>query len=234
MAWEGVEKRKLSWKDLWEMKAFRASFTIRAAYDVLPSPANLSQWYGDDPTCSLCSSPATLKHILVGCKTSLTQGWYTWRHNQVLKCLAAALECQRGRANAPPPASSHWQPQQFVQEGQASLTTTRRPDIGQLHRAQDWKMLVDLDKKLCFPTEIASTNLRSDVVLWSSSLKFCYIIELTVPWEVLCAVEEAYERKKLRYTDLAADAQQQGWNIKVCPVEVGCRGFIATSTSRLL
>ncbi|KAM4567620.1 uncharacterized protein V3H82_011871 [Fundulus diaphanus] len=78
MAWEGVEKRKLSWKDLWEMEAFRASFTIRATYDVLPSPANLSQWYGDDPTCSLCPSPATLKHILVGCKTSLTQGRYTW------------------------------------------------------------------------------------------------------------------------------------------------------------
>lgn len=63
--------------------------------------------------------------------------------------------------------------------------------------------------------------------MWSSSLKLVYIIELTVPWEG--AVEEAYERKKLRYADLAADAQQQGWNAKV-----GCRGFIATSTSRLL
>ena len=31
MAWEGVEKRKISWKELWEMEAFRASFTIRAA-----------------------------------------------------------------------------------------------------------------------------------------------------------------------------------------------------------
>lgn len=49
---------------------------------------------------------------------------------------------------------------------------------------------------------------------------YVYIIELTVPWEG--AVEEAYERKKLRYIDLAADAQQQGWNVKVRPVEVGC------------
>ena len=233
MAWEGVEKRKISWKDLWEMEAFRASFTIRAAYDVLPSPANLSQWYGEDPTCLICPSPATLKHILVGCKTSLTQGRYTWRHNQVLKCLAAVLESRRASANSLPPPSARWKPTPFVREGaaQASLTTARS-DIGQLGRARDWKMLADLDTQLCFPAEIASTNLRPDLVLWSAALKLVYITELTVPWEG--AVEEAYEWKKLRYAELAADARQQGWKVNVCPVEVGCRGFVATSTSRLL
>ena len=93
-------------------------------------------------------------------------------------------------------------------------------------------MLVDLNTQLCFPPEIASTNLRPDLVLWSAALKLVYIVELTVPWEG--AVEEAYERKKLRYAELAADAHQNGWKARVCPVEVGCRGFIATSTSRLL
>ncbi|XP_036000718.1 C-type lectin domain family 4 member A-like [Fundulus heteroclitus] len=63
-------------------------------------------------------------------------------------------------------------------------------------------------------------------------VELVYIIELTVPWEG--AIEEAFERKKLRYTNLAAEAQQQGWNVNVRPVEVGCRGFIASSTSRLL
>ena len=53
-----------------------------------------------------------------------------------------------------------------------------------------------------------------------------------MPWEG--AVEEAYEWKRLRYAELATDAQHQGWNVKVRPVEVGCRGFVATSTSRLL
>ena len=91
---------------------------------------------------------------------------------------------------------------------------------------------VDLGQKLRFPAEIATTNLRPDLVLWSASLKQVYIVELTVPWE--SAMEEAYERKKLRYAELAADAQQRGWKAKVCPVEVGCRGFVATSTSRLL
>ncbi|KAJ8011633.1 hypothetical protein DPEC_G00060290 [Dallia pectoralis] len=55
-----------------------------------------------------------------------------------------------------------------------------------------------------------------------------YIIELTVPWEA--AVEEAFERKSLKYTELAADAEQRGWKAKVCPVEVGCRGFVGNST----
>ncbi|GAA6106616.1 uncharacterized protein LOC124392079 [Tachysurus ichikawai] len=166
MTWEGVEKRKISWKELWEIEAFRASFTIKAAYDVLPPPANLSQWYAEDPTCPLCPSLATLEHILVGCKTSLTQGRYTWRHNQVLKCLAAVLESQRTSMNALPPLSSQWQPTPFVREGegQANLTTIRS-DSGQLGRARDWKLLADLNKKLCFPAEIAATNLRPDLVL---------------------------------------------------------------------
>jgi len=86
-------------------------------------------------------------------------------------------------------------------------------------------MLADRGQKLRFPAGIATTNLRPDLVLWSASLKQVYIVQLTVPWQN--AVEEAYEHKKLRYADLAADAQERGWKAKVCPVEVGCRGFVA-------
>lgn len=54
MRCEGVEKRKVSG---------RISFTMRVTYPVIPQ--NLSQLYGEDPTCLLCLSPANLKHILV-------------------------------------------------------------------------------------------------------------------------------------------------------------------------
>ena len=91
---------------------------------------------------------------------------------------------------------------------------------------------MDLSPRLYFPPEIATTNLRPDLVLWSSSTKKVYIVELTVPWED--AVEEAYERKSLKYAELAADAEQRGWKAKVCPVEVGCRGFVGKTTTRLL
>ncbi|KAM3612260.1 uncharacterized protein V6R79_005656 [Siganus canaliculatus] len=61
-----------------------------------------------------------------------------------------------------------------------------------------------------FPGEIAATNLRPDLLLWTPLRKGLLIIALTVPWEG--AAEEAYERKKLRYNDLEADADQQGCN----------------------
>lgn len=234
MRWEGLERRKLSWRELWEMEASNISFIIRATYDVLPSPKNLNQWYGEDPTCALCPTPATLKHILAGCKTCLTQGRYTWRHNQVLKSLAAALESQRNTTNSLPlRAIDSITAPTFIREGQKKPKhPPTKTEAGQLAMARDWKMLVDIGQQLIFPPEIAVTTLRPDLVLWSPSLKTVYIIELTVPWEN--STNEAYERKKLRYIELAADAQQRGWKAKVYPVEVGCRGFVASSTIRLL
>ena len=209
------------------MEAKRLSFIIRATYDVLPTPANLHQWYGEDPGCAM---PASLRHILTGCKTSLTQGRNTWRHNQVLKILASTLEDKRVAINSTPPAVSNppWTTV-FVCEGAKSTrSTSTLSERGQLCFARDWKLLVDSGRQLVFPTEIATTTLRPDLVLWSPCLKKVYIIKLTVPWD------EAYERKHLRYAELVAEAQHRGWNTEVRPVEVGCRGFVAASTTKLL
>ncbi|XP_077060725.1 cadherin-like protein 26 [Siphateles boraxobius] len=202
--WESVEKRKISCKDLWAMEARRLSFSIRATY------------------------------ILTGCKTSLTQGRYTWRHNQVLKNLASALEEKRAATNSlPTPAASYPLRTTFVREGakppKSSFTPSERE---KLRLARDWKMLADIGRQLVFPPEIVTTTLRPDMVLWSSLLKKVFIIELTVPWED--SVGEAYEPRHLRYGDLATEARHLGWNTEVRPVEVGCRSFVATSTTRLL
>lgn len=74
-------------------------------------------------------------------------------------------------------------------------------------------MLADVGKQLIVPPEIISTSIE-------------LIIELTVPWEG--AAEEANERKRFRYAEIAVDAQQKGWEALVRPVEIGCRGFVAT------
>jgi len=66
MRWESVEQRKMGWQDLWSMEESRISFFIGSTYDVLPSPQNLNLWVGEDPSCPLCSSPATFRHILTG------------------------------------------------------------------------------------------------------------------------------------------------------------------------
>lgn len=98
---------------------------------------NCQQWYGEDPTCALCPSPATLKHIMTGCKNSLTQDRYTWRHNQVLKILA-------------------------LESKQTPITTSTKSESGKLCLARDWKMLADIGQQLIVQPEIALTILRPD------------------------------------------------------------------------
>ncbi len=197
MRWEGVERRKITWSEMLNTESNMLSFTIRATYDVLPSPTNLHLWFGEDPACLQCFAPATLKHILVGCKTSLMQGRYTWRHNQVLKCLAVTLESKRVTVNAMPleAQTTFRQPTSFVREGEKRSTNRSPLDSCPLNAARDWEMRVDLSQRLAFPPEIAATNLRPDLVLWSKSCRHVFIVELTVPWEE--AIDEAFERKKV-------------------------------------
>ena len=40
-------------------------------------------------------------------------------------------------------------------------------------------MRVDLDRQLRFPTEITTTSLRSDIVVWSTKARSVHLIELT-------------------------------------------------------
>lgn len=87
MWWEEMEKRKLSLKELWGIEAHWTSFITWTVYGVLSSPSNLYQWYGEDPTCPLCRYQDSLKHILLGCRTSVAR--CTVRHNQ-----AASLEAK--------------------------------------------------------------------------------------------------------------------------------------------
>lgn len=70
-------------------------------------------------------------------------------------------------------------------------------------------------QQLVFPPDITSISLRPDVVFWSPTLKFVYIIEVTVLWEE--SVEEAYKRKKLLYTECVMEIKQRGWKSKNLP-----------------
>ncbi|XP_076090373.1 uncharacterized protein LOC143062594 [Mytilus galloprovincialis] len=103
---------------------------------------------------------------------------------------------------------------------------------GLLVTATDWQMLVDLKQKLQFPPQIAVTNQRPDIVIWSASTKQAILLELTVPWEE--RIEDAYERKRLKYQDLLAECRDNGWRVWLFPVEVGSRGFVGQSMWRAL
>lgn len=63
-------------------------------------------------------------------------------------------------------------------------------------------------------------------------LYFNVILKLTVPWEEL--IEEAYERKLLKYQALLDECTNKGLRAKCLPVEVGARGFPGQSQWRAL
>ncbi len=90
------------------------------------------------------------------------KGRYTWRHNQVLKSLAAALESKRNTTNSVPPESKPYSitaPNLHPRGQKKAQSSPYQPEAGQLAMARDWKMLVDIGQQLIFPPEIAATTL---------------------------------------------------------------------------
>lgn len=87
--------------------------------------------------------------------------------------LALALEDKRNMTNMLPPVLSKYCTQKttFLRPGEQlprkGVNTNPRPV--QLEAARDWRILADVDQQLIFPPEIATTNLRPDIVLWSGS-----------------------------------------------------------------
>ena len=53
-----------------------------------------------------------------------------------------------------------------------------------------------------------------------------------MPWED--NMYEAHERKLTKYTELAAECRDKGWNALLYSFEVGCLGFIANSFQKRL
>ncbi|XP_019639908.1 PREDICTED: uncharacterized protein LOC109481752 [Branchiostoma belcheri] len=231
--WEGVRSRCVKWSDLWKCEPLRIQFLLRSVYDLLPTPVNLKRWGKEkEEKCQLCERRGTLSHVLSSCPIALGQGRYRWRHDQVLRVLACTLEEERtkkrGKNRKGPKFIG------FVREGEGEKrkTGTKDRERGILPTASDWNLRVDLDRRLVFPEEISSTNLKPDVVLWSTQTKQIVLVELTVPWEE--RIEEAYERKALKYQNLLQDCVEKGWRSWCFPIEIGCRGFVAQSAWRAL
>lgn len=80
---------------------------------------------------------------------------------------------------------------------------------------------------MCFKQTLLLQH--SDMVLWPTSTKLVYVVELIVPWGG--GVHEAYKIKKTHHSELPIGATQNRWKIKILLVEVGCRGFVAISTT---
>ena len=75
-----------------------------------------------------------------------------------------------------------------------------------------------------FPTAIALTDLRPDLVLWSDTLKEVTLVELTVCYETNFA--DAVRRKTEKYQDLVEACEENGYTTQLLTLEVGSRGFL--------
>nr|XP_034331688.1 uncharacterized protein LOC117690947 [Crassostrea gigas] len=227
---EAVRQRKVTWNDIWSMEPNRLQFLLRSVYDVLPSPTNLAVWgLSDDLNCKLCGKQANLEHILSSGSVALSEGRYTWRHDQILSVLADSLEKARKR---PPPKDKRLKFINCVRAGEREKIGSTGDGRGLLGTAGDWQMRADLKTRMQFPTEVASTNKRPDIAIWSLASRQVIVVELTVPWEE--RMEDAYERKMGKYQVLVADCQERGWRVWCFPVEVGTLGFVGQSLLRAL
>ena len=72
------------------------NFTVRYLNNTLATRKNLTLWnISQTSDCSFCFQPESLLHVVAGCKTYLTEGRYTWRHNSALNFLASSLKNTR-------------------------------------------------------------------------------------------------------------------------------------------
>ena len=97
---------------------------------------------------------------------------------------------------------------------------------------EGWHVATDLKLNFIFPTKIVLTTKCSDIVIWSVKAKKVFVIELMVPFEE--NFDWAHQRKLGKYEDLQEQCIRNGSITNVFPIKVGCRGFIANSTSAFL
>ena len=217
--WEGVEQRVVSWNDWWRMSPFHLKFLLQCSYDVASSPANLKNWkLLNSPACGLCGEYGNLRHLLSGCKKALASGWYTFRHNLVLEVIQKAVQ------DAYVPVRQK-KGICFVREG--DVPAAKRKEVNMKNQRR-WAMSVDST----LPGHIILSSQRPDLVLIDEETSHVVLGELTVAWEE--GVDEAHQRKLLRYQDLASDIEGNGFTCDVFAIELGCRGFPGASLRKFL
>ena len=229
-----VVKTDLSWNSLiYTLPQELLKFLLNSTHNVLPTPDNLKRW-GKTVTeieCSLCGGKnITLKHILNSCPTALHQGRFTWRHDNILNCMAKYISSMLKLFNAKKPQNLTVEDKfiNFIKEGGKKKKSKTKPAVGLLCTANDWEFCYDCtNEPLIFPIHIAQTSLRPDMVIYSNLTRQVILIELTVPIED--NILQRHRDKESKYNKLIDDIKINQWNAYIFAVEVGSRGYIAKS-----
>ena len=226
--WESIVQRDMSFSRLLRSSPQLLSFTLGVTFGTIASPTNLKRWgLSDDESCCLCSAKrCTLSHILSACKKSLGSGRYRFRHDLVLKAICHSIQSYINLARKyPKPIRA--EDIAFVKSGAKVSSSNRGLPKGLLDGSDDWHLLADVDRQLKFPSHIANTILRPDIVIYSNSLRILIIIELTCPCEQ--NIDSAHSIKTAKYSVLVTLCRQAGWEVHFFAVEVGARGYASIS-----
>ena len=210
-------------------------FVLSASVNWVRTPVLLQLWgYKNNSSCCLCGvTKCTLHHILSACTFALEQKRFSWRHDSILSLINKTLQQYIQTVNQKQQAFNRPTLIQFVKAGHQTISVKKPNQSSLLSYANDWKLLVDLpDCNFVFPPEIYATAERPNIVIWSAKSKRVILIELTCPAEE--GIEAAQVRKQARYLPLMNNiAIISSWKPLLFTLEVGVRGFIATSTQQV-
>jgi len=232
--WANYIRMDLRWANILALPPNLLAFSLNATFNTLPSPSNLRRMkIQSDATCWLCGrSPCTITHVLSGCKRALDQGRFNLRHDSVLKEIVTFLLdfiSKVGKENLTATPGGL----EFVPEGKWPRKNPPKRKGGILRSAGDWKLTTDLGEQrgYVFPTHLAMTLERPDILLESPSTRRVILIELTCPSEE--NFDGANEFKRRRYKGLVSQIERKGWIVDHFPIEVGARGYCAANVKTL-
>ena len=180
------------------------SFVLRAASDTLPTAVNLQRWRIQcSAKCSLCGcTQPTTAHVLGGCPSALTQGRFTFCHNQVLYCLASEL--------------SKFVAGQCMVSVYADLPGMRASDSPQT----------------TIPPSLLITPYRPDIAIYNQINNSVALLELTCPLDSVHHLESARERKqrKTEYQQILSEFDRLGTPCSYYTIELSVLGHYLPSS----
>ena len=114
-----------------------------------------------------------------------------------------------------------------LDDDKLQLKTSEKKNWGWLNSAPDWVLLSDLESTLVIPPAIAISQLRSDILLYSTTTKIVIIIALTCPCEE--KMESWNATKFGKYDPLCPTIKTNSWSVHFFAVEVGAWGYCAST-----
>lgn len=196
------EQSNVSWKSIiYGVPKGVMQFAMRSATNCLATPDNLKRWKKvNSDSCKMCAKPSTRPH-----KATL--------FHILNNCDAFLGEKER----------MTWRHDSIINYMAETLKERLPPNIKVYADLEDYKV-----NGGTIPQNITVTTSRPDLVVVDSSppVPTVYLFELTVCFERVGNMEAANARKYDRYSSLADDIKEAGYDCKNIPFEIGSRGHI--------